>query len=107
MMSNQYQLLMTTTGAPRRVCRRSFDADARLEVRDLATRVTLRIRADEVSAYRHTLLLDGDEYQILNVVRLSINGGQDHAQNDVSDRSPIDFGRSSALVGNAERGSRR
>jgi len=106
-MSNQYQLLMTTVGAPRRVCRRSFDADDRLEVRELSTRVTIQIRAHEVSAYRHTLLLDGTEYQILNVVRHSINGGQDHAQNDLSNRSPIDFGGSSVLVRSAERGFHR
>lgn len=68
-MSNQYQLLITTSGAPRLVCRRSYDGDDRLEVRELSTRVTLRIRADEVSPYRHTLLLDGTEYQILTVVR--------------------------------------
>jgi hypothetical protein len=69
MMSNQYQLLITTSGAPRLVCRRSYDGEDRLEVRELSTRTTLQIRAHEISPYRHTLLLEGAEYQILSVVR--------------------------------------
>jgi len=68
-MSNQYQLLITTSGTPRLVCRRSYDGEDRLEVRDLSTRVTLQVRAQEVSPYRHTLLLEGTEYQILTVVK--------------------------------------
>lgn len=68
-MKNQYQLLITTADAPRFVCRRSFDGEDRLEVRDLSTRVTIKVRANEVSPYRHILLLDGMEYQILNVIR--------------------------------------
>jgi hypothetical protein len=69
MMSNQYQLLMTTAGAPRMVCRRSYDGEDRLEVRELSTRVTVQIRAQEVSPYRHTLLLEGTEYHILTIIR--------------------------------------
>ena len=68
-MSNQYQLLMTTAGAPRMVCRRSYDGEDRLEVRELSTRVTVQIRAQEVSPYRHTLLLEGTEYHILTIIR--------------------------------------
>ena len=68
-MSHQYQLLITTAGAPRLVCRRSYDGDDRLEVRELSTRVTIQVRAEEVSPYRHILLIDGTEYQILNVIR--------------------------------------
>ncbi|MCX7149031.1 MAG: hypothetical protein NTY05_06410 [Rhodocyclales bacterium] len=66
-MSNQYQLFITTADAPRLVRRRSYDGDDCLEVRDLVTRLTIRVRAQEVSLYRHTLLLEGTEYQILNV----------------------------------------
>jgi hypothetical protein len=68
-MNNQYQLLITTPGAPRLVCRRSCDGEDRLEVRELSTRATLQIRAQEISPYRHTLLLEGTEYQILSVIR--------------------------------------
>jgi len=68
-MSNQYQLLITTSGAPRLVCRRSYDGEDRLEVRELSTRVTIQVRAQEVSPYRHTLLLEGTEYQILTVIK--------------------------------------
>jgi uncharacterized Zn finger protein len=68
-MSNQYQLLITTADAPRLVRRRSYDRDDRVDVRDLTTRVTIQVRAHEISPYRHTLLLEGMEYQILNVIR--------------------------------------
>lgn len=68
-MSNQYQLLITTVGAPRLVCRRFYNGEDRLDVRELSTRVAIQIRAHEISPYRHTLLLEGTEYQILNVIR--------------------------------------
>ncbi len=68
-MSTQYQLLITTVDAPRLVRRRSYDGDDRLYVRELSTRVTIQVRAQEVSPYRHTLMLEGMEYQILNVIR--------------------------------------
>ena len=68
-MSNQYQLLITTADTPRLVRRRSYDGDDRLDVRELSTRVTIQVRVREISPYRHTLLLDGAEYQILNVTR--------------------------------------
>ena len=78
-MSNQYQLFITTADAPRLVRRRSFDGDDRLEVRDLTTRVTIQVRAQEVSLYRHTLLLEGTEYQILNVIRPLVRVSPCHA----------------------------
>lgn len=68
-MNNRYQVLLTTANAPRLVCRRSFDADDRVEVRELSTRVAIEVRAQEISPYRHTLLLEGKEYQILNVIK--------------------------------------
>ena len=68
-MSNQYQLLITAPGGPRLVCRRSYDGNDRLDVRDIVTRVAIQVRAEDISPYRHTLLLEGTEYQILNVIR--------------------------------------
>lgn len=48
---------------------RSFrcDRSSDLEVRELTTRAVIRIRAADVSPYRHTLLVDGRAYRILNV----------------------------------------
>jgi hypothetical protein len=69
MNHNQYQVLLTTAGAPRLVCRRSFDGDDRVEVRELSTRVAIEVRAHEISPYRHTLLLEGKEFQILDVIK--------------------------------------
>ncbi|MCX7168079.1 MAG: hypothetical protein NTV11_17640 [Rhodocyclales bacterium] len=67
MMSNQYQLLIKTAGASGVICRQTYDGEDRLNVRDLSTRVTIQVRVSEISPYRHTLLLEGAEYQILNV----------------------------------------
>jgi hypothetical protein len=75
-MNTQYELLMTTAAAPRLVCRRHYDGEERVDVRELVTHVTIRIRAEEISPYRHTLLVEGIEYQILNVTRQPVNGGQ-------------------------------
>ena len=78
-MNNEYLLLITTVDAPRLIRRRTYDGDERLYVRDLTTRVTVQVRAREVSPYRHTLLLEGTEYQILNVTRPLVNGRPCHA----------------------------
>jgi hypothetical protein len=78
-MNNQYRLLITTADAPRLVRRRSYDEDDRLDVREISTRKTIQVRANEISPYRHTLLLEETEYQILNVIRHWVNGGQSHA----------------------------
>ena len=103
-MNAQYELLMTTVDAPRLVCRRHYDGEDRVDVRELVTRVTVRIRAQDISPYRHTLLLEGTEYQILNVTKQLINGGQANAHNDLSDCSHIESLRCSALVRGAKRG---
>jgi hypothetical protein len=68
-MSDRYQVLITTVDAPRLVRRRSYSDDDHLDVREISTRVTMQVSAQELSAYRHTLLLDGTEYQILNVIK--------------------------------------
>jgi len=78
-MSNQYQLYITTVDAPRLVRRRSYDGDDCLDVRDLTSRATIQVRVREVSLYRHTLLLEGTEYQIVNVTGPSVNGRPSHA----------------------------
>ena len=68
-MSVQYQLLIRILGNSGRVCLQMYDGEECLDVRDLSTRVAIQIRAKEVSPYRHTLLLKGVEYQILNITR--------------------------------------
>jgi hypothetical protein len=47
----------------------TYAAGDNVDVRDLMTCATQHVRADELSPYRHTLILDGLEYQILNVLR--------------------------------------
>lgn len=68
-MDKQIDILIRVergSGTPRHI--RCGGKDC-LDVRDLLTRVTIRIRAEEVSPYRHTLMMDGMAYEILNVFR--------------------------------------
>jgi len=68
-MRNQYILLIKPEDFPGSIRQETYDGDERLEVRDLTTRWTTQIRAQEVSPYRHTLFLDGQAYRILDVVK--------------------------------------
>jgi hypothetical protein len=52
------------TSEARNAC---YGSDDRLNVMDLTTRACLAIRAAEVSIYRHTLLLNGQAFRILNM----------------------------------------
>ena len=69
-MNNKFQLLLKAEGTAGPVRQQTYAAEQRLDVRDLSTRVTIQIRAQDISPYRHTLFLDGAAYQILNVIRL-------------------------------------
>lgn len=68
-MDRKYRLLLRGRDSPGATLQQTYDAEDRVDVRDLTTRVTLHLRAHELSPYRHTLVLDGLEYQILNVIR--------------------------------------
>lgn len=68
-MSKQYQLLIREEGSSGPLCRHIYDAEDSLDVRDLSSRATLVVRAQEISLYRHTLFLDGKTYRILDVIR--------------------------------------
>jgi hypothetical protein len=73
-VNNKYRLLIRKAGVSGLVFHQSYEGEARLEVRDLNTHVTIQVRAQELSPYRHTLLLNGAEYQILNVTRYAMAG---------------------------------
>ena len=68
-MSTQFQLLIREEGTSGPICRHTCDAEEQLDVRELSSRETLVVRAQEISLYRHTLFLDGKAYRILDVVR--------------------------------------
>jgi hypothetical protein len=68
-MNNRYQLLFRAEGSPGPLRQQLYGGEERVDVRDMATRATIRIPARDLSLYRHTLLLEGRSYQILNVVR--------------------------------------
>ena len=69
MTRNSCQLMIRADGVASAVQLQVYDQDDHLDVRDLATRANIRIRAGDISPYRHTLFLNGRAYQILNVVK--------------------------------------
>ena len=68
-MGSQYHLILKAKDVPGPVSHKMCDGSDNLDVRDLTTRVTVKLHAQDLSPYRHTLFLDGKEFQILNVVR--------------------------------------
>jgi hypothetical protein len=67
--SNQYVFILRAEGSQGPLREQAYPAEARLTVRDLATRVVVSVRAREISPYRHTLYLEGQAYRIMNVIR--------------------------------------
>lgn len=68
-MENKYRLLLKERDRAGAMRLQTYDAQDSVDVRDMTTRITFHVRAHELSPYRHTLMLDGMEYQILNVIR--------------------------------------
>jgi hypothetical protein len=69
-MSTQYQALIKeeSTATPSYIT--TIEDNESLVVRDLTTRATFQIRAQELSLYRHTLFIDGVAHRILHLVRV-------------------------------------
>ena len=68
-MNQKFRLLLKGRDRAGAMLQQTYDANDSVDVRDLTTRITFNVRAYELSPYRHTLVLDGMEYQILNVIR--------------------------------------
>ena len=68
-MERTYRLLLRGRNRPGPMRQQTYAAEDSVDVHDLMTCSTQHVRADELSPYRHTLILDGLEYQILNVLR--------------------------------------
>lgn len=68
-MGSKYRIVLRQRDRPGPVVQQTYDGEDSVDARDLSTRVTLRLRARELSPYRHTLLMNGMEYQILNVLK--------------------------------------
>lgn len=68
-MSDQYVVVMRVEGTPGPMTSQSYRAGECVQVRERTTGVLAKIRANEISPYRHTLFLNGRPYQIMNVVR--------------------------------------
>lgn len=68
-MRNQYQLLIKEEGTNGPARQQIYDGENCLDVRELSTRMTTQVLAQDISLYRHTLFLDNKAYQILDVTR--------------------------------------
>ena len=68
-MERKFRLLLRGRDRPGPMRQQTYAAEDSVDVRDLMTCVTQHVRAHELSPYRHTLILEGMEYQILNVIR--------------------------------------
>lgn len=68
-MENKFRLLLKRREGPTAMRQQNYSADDRLDVRDLTTGVIQHVRARDLSPYCHTLVLDGQEYHVLNVIR--------------------------------------
>jgi hypothetical protein len=68
-MSDQYVVVMRAEGTAGPMSSQSYRAGECVQVRERTTGVLAKIRANEISPYRHTLFLNGRPYQIMNVVR--------------------------------------
>ncbi|MBI4987640.1 MAG: hypothetical protein HZC23_02370 [Rhodocyclales bacterium] len=60
--------LLLAEGSTGPVTRRELGANETVEVRDQATRGIQRVRAAEVSLYRHSLIFSGRTWRIMNIV---------------------------------------
>lgn len=67
-MGSQYRVTLRSKSLGL-VTHQTCSDDDQLEVRELTTRACVTIRPGELSPYRHTLLRNGEEFQIMNVVR--------------------------------------
>lgn len=56
-------------GSPGAPVNKTYDADEVLVVRDVASRIVSKVPAKELSLYRHTLLIEGTDYRILEVLK--------------------------------------
>ena len=71
-MSKQVDLMIVAEGSQGGIARRHrCDSKQQFEVRDLSTRSVIQLRAEEISLYRHTLLMNGIAYRILNIFKLA------------------------------------
>lgn len=68
-MEIKFRLLLRGRDRPGPMQQQIYAAEDCVDVRDLMTCATQHVRAHELSPYRHTLILNGMEYQILNVLR--------------------------------------
>lgn len=68
-MENKFCLLLRGRDRAGAMRQQTYAGEDSVGVRDLTTRITFNVHAHELSPYRHTLVLDGLEYQILNVSR--------------------------------------
>ena len=69
MTAQSCQFLITDAGAPGFAQRKAYGPSDLVEVMDKSTLDMLRMKASEVSIFRHTLYVDGKPCRILNILK--------------------------------------
>ena len=69
MATQNCQFLITDAEAPGFARRKVFDASEAVDVQDRATQDRLMIKAGEVSAFSHTLYVEGKPCRILKILK--------------------------------------
>lgn len=70
MGTHQYQLVYREKGTSGALLQKAFDGEAQVDVREIISRELLHLRVKDISLYRHSLVLDGKPYDIINIVEL-------------------------------------
>lgn len=70
MTTQRVQLMLMEEGSGRRcgALRVAVAPDRRVGVRDLSSRAIIEVRAADISVYRHTVMLRGRAFRVLNVL---------------------------------------
>jgi hypothetical protein len=69
MTTQNCQFLITDAGAQGFARRKAYDVSDLVEVRDLTTQDVVKIKAGDVSIFRHTLFVEGKPCRVLNILK--------------------------------------
>jgi hypothetical protein len=70
-MNKHVDLLILAEGSRGKAQRLRVDSKHPVAVRELSSRTVHHIHAEEISLYRHTLLINGLVYRILDIFKLT------------------------------------
>ena len=71
MSAKRFQVTYREKGTRGPLLQQTFDAEARLEVRELTSQDVVRVRPADISLYRHALVLGAKSYDVMGIFELS------------------------------------